>query len=309
MNKDSKRNIIVACIFAFFSVVSVFAGVHMAKTVKSSTLGQNVGIKMDKVTNVGVTNFLAMGLDCDNTRSDTMMLINFNGKEKKVNILSIPRDTRVIIGRRYQKINAAIGIGKQEVAKGTLKEPEELPIKKVKEIVNVPIHYFATVDFKGFRNIVDVLGGVDYDVPDVEGHGRGMNYDDPAQRLFIHLKPGFQHLDGQQAEWLVRYRHGYAEADIARIKVQQQFLRELAHQKLRPQYFTKIKPLYEEINKNLRTNYTLYDLSEHISLLKDLKAEDIEMFQLPGEPKYIDGVSYFLPNQNETNKLINEHFK
>ncbi|MDR1392172.1 MAG: LCP family protein [Clostridiales bacterium] len=307
--RNNKKKFISETFFVIFSMVSVFAGVRLANKIKYESIGQSIEIEMDKPKNIGFVNALVMGLDGNGARTDSIMFMSFNGYKKKLNIISIPRDTRVLIGKKFQKINAALEIGKQEVKKGKINDPQELMIKKVKEIIGLQIHYFASVDFKGFRNIVDILEGIDFDVPDIEGNGKGMNYNDSYQNLKIHLKPGFQHLNGEQAEGLVRYRRGYIDADLGRIKIQQNFVREFAKQKLKPKYLTIIKKLYEEAKENVQTNYTLFDLVKHIPMIKKFNPEDISSFQVPGKSVFVEGVWYFIPDLKETRKIINENFR
>lgn len=308
-NETFKRNILIIFVFILISVLSVFSGVFLANKMKSETLFGNVEVEMDKPELVGHVNILLLGLDGDGTRSDVLMFMGFDNKNKKITVLSIPRDTRVQIGKSYQKINAAIGIGAKGVKIKKISEPEELTIQKVKELIKLPIHYFITLDFKGFRNIIDIFGGVDFDIPDVEGDGKGMNYNDPYQNLRIHLKPGIQHLNGAMAEGVVRYRRGYINADLGRIQTQQSFVKEFIKQKFRPYYLTKAKSIYEELKRHMRTNYTLYDLARHISIIRQLKPENIECYSLPGDSKLINGIWYFIPDIKATQNLILERFK
>lgn len=205
-------------------------------------------------------------------------------------MLSIPRDTRIKINNQYQKINAALTFGE-----------EELAIRKVKEITGMPIHYYVTVHFEGFRNIIDILGGVDFDVP------INMNYDDPIQNLHIHLKKGMQHLDGKKAEQFVRYRR-YPEGDIGRINAQQAFMKALLEQKLKLEYLSKIDDLYKAIKENVKTNIGPIDVTKNIALVKVLNPNNVQMFQLPGEAKMINGISYFIHDDEKTLKLIEENF-
>ena len=167
----------------------------------------------------GKINVLVVGVDKDGTRSDVNMLFSLDPKEKTVNLMSIPRDTRVEFKKgSHGKINACIG--KQN--------GEELLIETVKDLTGMPIHNFCKVNFEGLRNIIDILGGVEFDVP------MDMDYDDPAQDLHIHLKKGKQTLNGADAEGLLRFRKGYATGDLGRIDMQQAFLKELINQKLSP---------------------------------------------------------------------------
>ncbi len=255
-----------------------------------------------------MVNILLLGVDEGGMRSDTIMLVSLNGKDDKVSILSIPRDTRVKVGSGYQKINAAIGIGAQEVRKGNLTEPEELSVDKVKKLTGLPIHYFMSVNFDGFKEVIDVLGGVDFEVP------FNMVYDDPLQNLHINLKKGMQHLDGEAAHDFVRFRQGnpgyrgYANGDLGRIEAQQAFVRALVKQKLKPQYLAKANDLFEVIRKHVRTNYSARDLVKHLGIIKNITAEDVNMYQMPNTPQMISGISYVICNTEELQTLIETEF-
>lgn len=309
MTRRTKQ--IIAIVGAFALMLSVFSGVLSAKTFLGIYFGEEINIaSLDKSESdsVGIVNILLLGVDEGGLRSDTIMLASLNGKTKKVNVLSIPRDTRVAFGSNYYKINAAIGIGEQEVRKGKLSEPEEMTIQKVKALTGMPIHYFMTVDFDAFIEVIDILGGVDFEVP------FDMVYNDPFQDLHINLKAGMQHLDGQQAHDFVRFRKGdpghkgYATGDLGRIEAQQAFMRALAEQKLKPQYLLKATELFSAIRKNVRTNYSAKDLIKHIGILKDLGGDDFTMHQLPGYTQTIGGQSYVICDDAATTDLINEVF-
>lgn len=307
---DKKGKIILTIVCVFCIVFATVGGVLSAKTVANLYLGDEIALESldDKSENVGVVNILLLGVDEGGMRSDTIMLVSLNGRTGKVNILSIPRDTRVLIGKHYQKINAAIGIGAQEVGKGNLKEPEELSVQKVKLLTGLPIHYFASVDFDGFKEVIDALGGVDFDVP------FDMDYDDPAQDLHIHLKAGMQHLDGQAAHDFVRFRKGnsghkgYATGDLGRIEAQQAFIKALIEQKVSPKYLLKADEIFDVIRENVRTNYAAKDLVSHLGIIKNITSEDVAMYQLPGSAQTISGISYYICDDAETNELVNTVF-
>lgn len=287
-------------------------GVMAAKAVSDMPFGSQVSIgSLDaEDQQVGMINFLFIGIDADGTRSDTIMLLSYDGYSNRVNILSFPRDTQVEMNGYKQKLNAAVGVGLYKVKDGKDQAQEEELIRQVKQMSGLPIHYFVTVDFKGFKEIIDALGGVEFNVP------YNMNYDDPVQNLHIHLKKGQQHLDGQMAHDFVRFRHNndgsapgeYVRGDEGRIYWQQRFVRALIAQKLKPQYLAKITDLFDVIVDNVRTNYTLQDLLLHIDALQSIDVEGMESYQLPGESFYENGVSWYGYDAEATGELIREVF-
>lgn len=296
-----------------FMIGSTMLGAVAAQKFSTMEFGQNVtveGLENSQQDTIGMVNFLLIGVDAEGDRSDTIMLFSVDGYSNRINILSIPRDTRVLFGSNPEKINASIAIGKQEVEAGRLNEPEELLIQKVKDLTCLPIDYFVSVDFNGFIEIIDALGGVDFDIP------YDMDYDDPVQDLHIHFEAGPQHLNGQQAHDFVRYRHNndmsapgeYAMGDVGRIYWQQTFMKELISQKLKPQYLANIGSIFEVINENVRTNFTMQDLLKYVSFIEQIDPASINSYNIAGEDQYIDDVSYYIYDRDETIELIHDVF-
>lgn len=241
----------------------------------------------------GKINVLVVGVDKDGTHSDVNMLFSLDPKEKTVNLMSIPRDTRVEFKKgSHGKINACIG--KQN--------GEELLIETVKDLTGMPIHNFCKVNFEGLRNIIDILGGVEFDVP------MDMDYDDPAQDLHIHLKKGKQTLNGADAEGLLRFRKGYATGDLGRIDMQQAFLKELINQKLSPKYIFKAVPVVKEISKNVETDMSVMYMLKYAWKFRDSDKVEFNSYTLPGAPKMIGGVSYYLCDEAATENLVRTQF-
>jgi len=287
---------IVLCVVGV--CLAILSGIIVATKIVGSPNGEN-GIMVAKAPK-DRANILILGVDGGGSRSDTIVLASLDNKNKKLSMMSIPRDTRVLDGREYDKITHLFG-GKKK---------EQATIDAVTRITGVPIHYYVIVDFKGFRNIIDVLGGIDIDVPSV--NRGGMHYEDPEQNLFIHLNAGFQHLNGKQAEGYVRYRHGYPEGDIGRVKAQQTFAKELLAQKLQPQYFLKAPQIFKQISQNVNTNYGIVDMTSHLVTFKTLKQEEIRTFQLPGysseaHTRY-GNLSCFIYDQVKTDEIVQQYF-
>lgn len=251
--------------------------------------------KVDKGT--GKINVLIVGLDKSESLTDTIMVASYDLDNGIVNILSVPRDTRMYIGSRYQKINAAYSVSKQGKKNGV-----NGTIEAVTRLTSIPINYYVEFTVGAFRECVDALGGVEFDVP------QNMNYDDPAQDLHIHLQKGQQHLDGDKAEQLVRFRR-YTMGDIDRVAVQQSFLKELARQKLTPEIITKLPDLFNAVRENLRTNFTLTDIMTYALNIADLSSENINMYSLPGSANGTDyGSSYWIADMNGLSSIIRDTF-
>ncbi|MBQ4110916.1 MAG: LCP family protein [Clostridia bacterium] len=280
-------------------LIAVFAGMYAANySMDVHSLFNGVFVDEDAgVSKIegGRVNVLLLATDKGGFLTDTIMVASFDKERNVVNLLSIPRDTRVKVNNRNYKINSLYGMGKEG-------KRQELVIEKITEITGLPINYYAVVDPDGFGDIIDILGGVEIDVP------QRMYYVDPTQDLYIDLYPGLQVLDGDKAEQFCRFRSGYANADLGRIEAQQMFISELVKQKLKPKYLLKARPLFKEIQENLKTNIGLGDMTTFLPLIKLLDPECLDSYQLPGYPNMIGGASYFICDDEETAELIDTVF-
>jgi len=299
----TKKRIIAWILVGILAVFSVLFGIQYGKISYMTSLGA-AEFSLDEPAAHGKFNVLLLGVDKDGVRADTIMLFSVDNINKSVKVLSIPRDTRVTLNTgKSIKINSCLGF----------KSREKFMIETIKTITKMPVHYYCEVNFDGFIEIIDILGGVDYNVP------FDMNYDDPVQDLHIHLKAGMQHLDGQAAHDFVRFRHNnkgegeyapgeYAKGDIGRIDAQQKFLKELFRQKMQPQYLLKAPALIDAAYSNVKTNFTIASALDFVTILKSAETTNLESFVLPGEGRYIGNVSYYIYSPSETKALVLSEF-
>lgn len=166
----------------------------------------------------------------------------------------------------------------------------------------IPTDYYAQVNIKGFRGIVDAIGGVDLYVP------QNMDYEDEYQDLYIHLKKGQQTLNGEKAEQFVRYR-GYGAGDIARLDAQKLFINAFLDKLLSVSSIRNIDDIMVEVQKNLYTDISLKNLINFgsKSITMDF-GTDFSIQTLPGIGEYIGDASFFVTDKAETMKLVNEKF-
>ncbi len=279
-------------IFAVFFVIMGMGGLF-----NSSVIDQEETITQPVDKESGKVNALIVGVDRGGTLTDTIMVASYNLDTNSVNILSVPRDTRMYIGNRYQKINSAHSLtkdGKKKGINGT--------IEAVTRLTGIPINYYVEFTFNAFRETIDALGGVEFDVP------QNMNYDDPAQDLHIHLQKGMQLLDGDKAEQFVRFRR-YPMGDIDRVSAQQNFIKALAEQKLNASIIPKLPDLYKALEKNLTTNISGADILRYMPNLMELSSENVNMHALPGVSNGTDyGSSYWIADMTQLAELIQNTF-
>lgn len=298
-----KRSLKIALSILLFIALSLGSGFYY--TLRSLNAPLEAGSdpntsNTDELVEGGRQNILLLGMDAgtlgakeehNRHRSDTILVVSLDKKNKDVKILSIPRDTRIRLGGYgIQKINAATAFGGADLA-----------VKTVKNFLGVPIHNYVVVKLSSFKNIVDALGGVDIDIKE------RMKYSDPAGGIYIDLYPGQQTLDGDKAEQFVRYR-GYADADIDRIKAQQQFMEALIKKALKPATLLKLPKIIDIVQENVETDIQPLEMASLANFARQVKQEDIKMYIVPGEGKYISGISYFIPFQNQLDEMIDEIF-
>lgn len=236
-------------------------------------------VSLDSVSNSGCFNALLVGTDKGGQLTDAIMLVNVNKDEKKIRLLSIPRDTKVTVDGKKRKINSCY-------AKGGI----TLLLDEVKQLTHAPINYYAIIQPGILAKIVDSLGGVEYEVE------QDMKYSDPSQDLYIDLKAGLQTLNGDRAEQYCRFR-SYVMGDLERTRAQQKFFKALFEQKLKLKYAAKLKTVYDVVAENLETNVTFKDIVSNISVMQMLVDDSqIECIEVPGEFNDMkkEGVSYYL---------------
>ncbi len=225
-------------------------------------------------------------------RSDTMMVASIDTEHKAINLLSLPRDSRVLIPGHdgYDKITHAYFYGGADLA-----------VRTVKEFLHIPIDYYVVIDWRSFIKVVDILGGVNLYV------AHDMNYEDPYENLSIHLTKGNQHLDGEKAGQYVRFRHDEL-GDIGRVERQELFLKALNNQMLQSGTILKLPALMTTVSKYVHTDMNLYALVKIATQLKDMSTNSLHTAMLPGDFATLDNLSYWLPDTNKTEVLVKSMF-
>lgn len=253
------------------------------------TIDKQPDLAPPNAENEKVVNTLLLGVD--EARSDTIIVARYNKETHKIAMISIPRDTRVDIpGYGYEKLNAAVG----------KKEGTALAMKAVGNFLGIPIHNYVKVDFKGVEKIVDIMGGIKIDVP------MPMDYEDPAQKLYIHIPKGVQTLNGENALKFLRYRHGYADQDLGRIKAQQEFAKVFMKKLTSPAMILKAPRLITAMLENTKTNLEQDEITQYVLNIGDIDVDNIKMYTVPGEGDYVKNVAYFLHDQQKLEQIMAE---
>ena len=237
-------------------------------------------------------NILLSGVDDAGGGSDTNLLLRFDAANRQMDLVSLPRDTLLHHEWPSNKLNYAYALGGSERL-----------ASEIESLLGVPVDYTVSVDLRGFVSLVDRIGGVDFDVP------VRMDYDDPAQELHIHLAPGLQHLNGQQAMGVVRFRKnndgsGYPDADIGRIRTQQAFLKALAQKAVS---LENAPALAQLASSYVKTDLSLGNLVWLGSEALRIGAEGAVFRTLPGDGAgYYRGESVYVLDPEATLALVNE---
>lgn len=231
----------------------------------------------------GVSTILLIGTDQGGARTDTLMLLTADRPGRRLSLVSIPRDTLVNGTYSVPKINSVYG------ANNGGAEGIEMLLTRVEQCVGFRPDGYILIRLDAFVDVVDALGGIRFDVP------VDMFYNDPSQDLYIDLAQGLQALSGQEAMGLVRFRSGYADADLGRVQVQRQFLSALIDQAVSLKGVVKSPLLLRIFLNSTETDLTAGNflwLAE-TALLAD--RSNIQTATLPGSPRVIgDGAYYVL---------------
>ncbi|MGN1349976.1 MAG: LCP family protein [Anaerovoracaceae bacterium] len=235
-------------------------------------------------------NVLMVGVNQQMT--DTIMLVSWDMDSNSVDVISVPRDTYYeragYNSPAQKKINAAYA---SEGILGTANAVSDV-------LFGIPINYYAIVDYDSVKNIVDGIGGVPIDVP------KAMKYDDPYDKppLHINIPAGYQVLDGEHAIQYLRYRKGYKEGDLGRVKAQQEFVKSAFKQAVENGLIDSAKL----ICKNVESDLTVGAATKFAIKAVGLESDAIETYTLPGEGKYIGDVSYFIQDTDATEEMLLE---
>jgi polyisoprenyl-teichoic acid--peptidoglycan teichoic acid transferase len=226
--------------------------------------------------------------------ADVMLLLKFDPETKKVVMLSIPRDTRTEVeGYGTKKINAA-----------NVEGGPALTAKTISNLLGgVGIDRYVRINVLGVGKLIDALGGVTVFVP------KDMKYQDDSQHLYINLKAGKQHLNGNQVLQLLRFRHDEL-GDIGRIQRQQMVMRALMDQTLNPATVAQLPKVLEVVKEHIDTNLTVEELVALVGFGVRTNRSNMQMLLMPGRfsEKGEYDASYWLPNKDSIAKLMAQHF-
>ena len=296
-NKSKILSIIIILVIAILCGGAYFY--YYLSSFNGPSLGGEGQINTKAVRKNEPVNLLLMGVDIgdpnsksanDPKRTDTLMLVNYNPSTEEINVVSIPRDTLIKINGKNQKINAAHAIGGINYT-----------IESVEKLLDIDVNYYGKLDYKGFRKIIDAIGGIDMKI------NNRMDYDDPTQNLSIHFKKGeIVHLDGEKAEEFFRWRKnndgtGLANGDLGRIENQHEFIKNVIDKMKNPVDAAKVLPILPEY---VKTNMNPEEILKYVYIMARTQSSKISITTLNGETAYINNISYFIYDKEKNSELL-----
>lgn len=314
-------SIVFISVFSFLVISSIVLAGYIYTTIngeqfnKNNSNHQNGNGSNNIIDNIFKpkqvkTNVAIFGVDEEGIRTDVMIVAGFDSETMQINMLSIPRDTKVKLtdlelqdlqSRNSNIVPRLVKINEIHAYAGK-EDANEYSVRALEKLLNIKIDYFVKMNFEGFRKIVDTLGGVEVEVP------RDMYYVDPTQDLYINLKKGVQRLNGAQSEQLVRYRKGYSNGDIGRIDVQQSFLKALAKEALSERNILKALDIVHTLYNYVETDFGIDDITKYIKYLGDINLDNIHMATIPGESVMIGDRSFYEVDGSKLQDQVQEMF-
>ena len=246
--------------------------------------------------------FSALLLGSSQNMTDTIMIFKYNPQTQKAYLISIPRDT-------YTGYNKAYATASDKINCLYQGEYPEKTLDAINRITGLDLEYYVIVDTEALKALVDAIGGVYFDVP------IDMKYTDKKQDLYINLKAGYQLLDGDKAEQVVRFRHNsdgtsysleYGDNDTGRMKTQRNFLKAVMKQTLTPSNILNIGKFIDIAQTYVKTNIPIDVMKQYIAPAVNFNTDNLETSTIPGVNEKCNGVWVFIANKLKTSEYFNE---
>ena len=282
----------IIAIFAYvnWQINNDFTAQNNSNTISPIDLNFNFSPKRQNILLMGVDVASNESNPFKGNRSDTMLLISIAPYGKNINVISIPRDSKVYIPgkNKADKINHAFAFGGAKLA-----------VKTVEESFGVKINNYLAISDAGVIKMIDTLGGLPIYIE------KNMKYDDYSANLHINLKQGEHILTGKQTEGYLRFRHD-SFGDIGRIRRQQWFFNALLARLKDPTVIVKLPELLKIMPEYIQTDLSAYDLAKYAGMAKNVDTSTIQIATIPGAPSTKGVISYWIIDPIKTQDLIDK---
>lgn len=249
-----------------------------------------------------------IGVDKKGYLTDVMISAVYNPNNNVLDLVTIPRDTKVTFNdkiynqltkrgwlEKTHKLNEING----NMSRLGVAEPLGYTLNMMSSITGLDYDYYVEINPEIFSNLIDAMGGVKIYVP------RDMEYDDPAQDLYIHLKEGYQHLTGKEAQDFVRYRKGYANGDLGRVEAQQYFMRILLDNLKPSTIIVNYDSILETVFSNVKTDMSIDQASQYaLKYAFNLPTLTMRTHTIPGTPGSLNGKDYYIIDDFNTSAFV-----
>lgn len=228
-------------------------------------------------------------------RSDTMLILRLDPRDNTVKMLSIPRDTQVDVP----------GVGVDKINDANVEGGPAMAARVVSRTLNdLPIDRYVRITTEAFRELVDIVGGIDVYVP------YPMKYDDNTQNLHIDLAQGWQTLNGNQAEQFARFRKDQY-GDVGRVQRQQTLLKALRQRMSNPTVLPRLAQAVRVMQQYIDTNLSLEEMLALVGFSLKLEPDNFKMVLLPGRFSTPNEsvASYWIMDSAGKDRIIREYFQ
>ena len=242
-----------------------------------------------------VYTLILAGLDEVSGNTDTIVVARLDAQTRRIDLVSIPRDTYVNLPWDVRKINCVYTAAKNAGGNGLdgLRDA-------ICSLCGFRPDCCAVMDIETVKQAIDMMGGVWFEVP------FDMDYEDAAQGLSIHITAGYQRLDGEQCVQLCRYRKNYINGDLDRISLQHGFLHAAAKQFISLGSIPNLAGVVQLAARSLDSDLGAANIAFFLRCAVQCRAEDLNFHTMPNRPAEAGGLSYTFVEKDEWLALLNE---
>ncbi len=242
-----------------------------------------------------VYTLILAGMDEVSGNTDTILIGRVDAEARRMDFVSIPRDTYVNQPWDVRKINCAYSMARNAGKSGL-----EGLRAAMRGLCGFDADCCVVMDLNTAKDAIDLMGGVYFDVP------FDMDYEDASQNLSIHIPAGYQCLSGEQCVQLCRYRKNYVNGDLDRIDLQHSFLKAAARQFISLGSIPNLARVVQLAVSSVDSDLTAANIVYLLRCAVQCRVEDISFYTMPNRPADAGGLSYTFVEKDEWLTLLND---